>query len=266
MRLTIFHKTLYRFDAGVVYGLQQLRKTPKSSHGQHVVAWQTRVTGGRRQLGFEDHHNNTVDLIGFDRDVREVTVTCEGTVDLENRDGIVGRHVGPAPLWLYHRQTPRTQAKSGVRALVRKLETRTPDLETMHALSALIRAEIAYRVGASEPEWSAEEAIAAGAGVCQDHTHVFLACARAMGVAARYVSGYLMLDDRTVQEAMHAWAEAHVDGLGWVGFDISNGISPDARYVRVATGLDYGEAAPVSGTRIGGAETGLEVQIEVAQQ
>ena len=69
-----------------------------------------------------------------------------------------------------------------------------------------------------------------------------------------------------LQVAMHAWAEAHIDGLGWVGFDISNGISPDTRYVRVATGLDYSDAAPVSGTRVGGAREVLEVRIDVAQQ
>lgn len=266
MRLTIYHKTIYRFGEGVVYGLQQLRKTPKSSHQQHVMSWQTRVTGGRKELSFEDHHNNKVELISFGRDTGEVTVSSEGEVELEDTGGIVGRHPGPAPLWLYLQQTPRTQARSGARALIRKLDTRDRGLETMHALSALIRDEVAYRVGSSEPEWSSEDAITAGEGVCQDHTHIFLACARAMGVEARYVSGYLMLDDRTVQDAMHAWAEAHIEGLGWVGFDISNGISPDTRYVRVATGLDYGEASPVSGTRVGGVEKDLEVLIEVAQQ
>ena len=87
-----------------------------------------------------------------------------------------------------------------------------------------------------------------------------------MGMPARYVSGYLMMDDRVAQDATHAWAEAHVDGLGWVGFDVSNGISPDRRYVRVATGLDYTEAAPVRGRRMGpGGET-LSVAVEVAQQ
>ncbi len=123
-----------------------------------------------------------------------------------------------------------------------------------------------YEIGASHPGWSAEDVLEVGAGVCQDHTHVFLACARELGVPARYVSGYLMLDDRTVQDAMHAWAEAHVEGLGWVGFDISNGISPDARYVRVATGLDYGDASPVSGLRVGGDGELLDVRIDVAQQ
>jgi len=102
--------------------------------------------------------------------------------------------------------------------------------------------------------------------VCQDHSHIFIACAREMGMPARYVSGYLMIDGATAQDAMHAWAEAHVDALGWVGFDVSNAISPDARYVRVATGLDYADASPVSGTRVGGTGERLEVRIDVVQQ
>jgi transglutaminase-like putative cysteine protease len=136
----------------------------------------------------------------------------------------------------------------------------------LHALSSVIRETVAYEVGASEADWSAEDALAAGKGVCQDHTHIFLSCARALGYPARYVSGYLMLNDRIVQDAMHAWAEAHIDGLGWVGFDVSNGISPDTRYVRVASGLDYADAAPVSGTRIGGNTETLSVAIDVVQQ
>jgi transglutaminase-like putative cysteine protease len=92
-----------------------------------------------------------------------------------------------------------------------------------------------------------------GAGVCQDHAHIFISAARANGIPARYVSGYLMMDDRIDQEATHAWAEAHVEGLGWVGFDVSNGISPDPRYVRVATGSDYRDAAPITGITQGSA-------------
>ena len=87
-----------------------------------------------------------------------------------------------------------------------------------------------------------------------------------MGVPARYVSGYLMMNDRVDQDASHAWAEAFVQGIGWIGFDVSNQISPDERYVRVATGLDYSEAAPVSGLRIGKqGEEELEVSIQVQQ-
>ena len=87
-----------------------------------------------------------------------------------------------------------------------------------------------------------------------------------MLLPARYESGILLIEDREEQESTHAWSEIHVDGLGWVGFDVSNGISPDRRYVRVATGLDYSEAAPIRGVRIGDAQETLAVAVKVAQQ
>ncbi|MEL7011756.1 MAG: transglutaminase family protein, partial [Pseudomonadota bacterium] len=184
---------------------------------------------------------------------------------MANTHGIVGPHAGPAPLWLFARATALTQSGRGTRSIVSQIPNGEP-LERLHALSALIKEQIAYEVGTSESDWTAEEAVAAGKGVCQDHTHVFITCARIMGFPARYASGFLLLDDREEQEATHAWAEAHVDGLGWVGFDVSNGISPDERYVRVATGLDYSDAAPIRGVRTGNAEESLSVAVKVAQQ
>ena len=265
MRLNITHTTRYSFDEPIKFGLQQLRKTPKSSHQQHVLYWSTEIEGGKKELSFEDHHNNVVELLSIAPDATELTVTSQGTLEVSETHGVVGQHPGPAPLWLYQTSTDRTKASAGVTGLVRQVEG-TGDLERLHALASIIRAAVTYEVGESEASWTAEDAIAAGKGVCQDHTHIFLSAARRMGFPARYVSGYLMLNKTQEQDAMHAWAEAHVEGLGWVGFDISNGISPDTRYVRVATGLDYADAAPVTGTRVGGAGESLSVEIEVAQQ
>ncbi|MEZ5716142.1 MAG: transglutaminase family protein [Paracoccaceae bacterium] len=265
MRLQISHTTRYLFDNPVSYGLQQLRKTPKSGHGQSVLSWQTQVIGGDKQVQFEDHHRNQVDTISFEKDCTELTVICRGEVRLQDTTGIVGRHIGPAPLWLYETATALTRPGTGVRRLLRGLGD-LPDIERLHALSQAILDAVPYDLASEDAHGSAEEVLARGTGVCQDHTHVFLACARELGFPARYVSGYLMLDDRVEQDAMHAWAEAHVEGLGWVGFDVSNGISPDTRYVRVATGLDYAQAAPVIGTTLGGGGETLSVAIEVAQQ
>jgi transglutaminase-like putative cysteine protease len=139
-------------------------------------------------------------------------------------------------------------------------------LPMLHRLSALVLEAVDYVPGETSVHTSAEEAALIGAGVCQDHAHIFIGAARALGVPARYVSGYLMMDDRIEQEAGHAWAEAHVEGLGWVGFDVSNGISPDERYVRVATGRDYGEAAPLTGVSYGAGESLLQVRLAVEQQ
>ena len=165
----------------------------------------------------------------------------------------------------FRRSTELTRAGPNVRRLMKGLrEEVAEDIPRLHALSARIIAEVPYVVGATSSSTSAEEAIEQGAGgVCQDHAHMFVAAARIMGYPARYVSGYLMMNDRVHQDASHAWAEAHIDGVGWVGFDVSNGISPDARYVRVATGLDYREAAPVSGLRFGAGGEALSIDIQV---
>lgn len=265
MRLKIEHVTRYSFEEPVISGLQQLRKTPKSTSQQSIVSWDTTIEHGRKELSFDDHHNNTVELVSFDRDATDMVVTCKGEVEIADTSGIVGRHRGPTPLWLYKWQTDLTQAKPPVRAFLRSLEI-TSDLDGMHKLMGTVRDKVAYEIGTSKPDWSAADVLEAGKGVCQDHTHVFLACAREMDMPARYVSGYLMLNETTVQEAMHAWAEVYIGDLGWVGFDVSNSISPDTRYVRVATGLDYAQASPVTGMRVGGAGEVLEVRIDIAQQ
>jgi len=176
-------------------------------------------------------------------------------VETEDNAGVIGRHSGHLPLWSFLRQTPLTRPGAKLRGLLRDLpatDTRKP-LDFLHALSHLIRERVVYETGRTTSRTTAEEAVGQGAGVCQDHAHVFIGAARASGIPARYVSGYLMMNDRIEQEATHAWAEAHVEGLGWVGFDVSNGISPDPRYVRVATGSDYRDAAPVTGISFGAA-------------
>lgn len=135
----------------------------------------------------------------------------------------------------------------------------------MHALSHVIAERVRYEIQKTHSETSAEEALEAGYGVCQDHAQIFVTAARLMGFPSRYVRGYLMLNDRVEQDASHAWAEAHLDGIGWIGFDVSNGISPDERYVRVATGLDYRDAAPVSGMRFGDSAESMNVTLQVQQ-
>lgn len=268
MHLSISHTTRYSYDQTVAYGLQEVRLAPKSRPEQNVLHWKTEIEGGKIELEFEDQHANKVVLISFDGDGQELVLHCSGEVITSDTSGILGKHGGFAPLWYFKRPTDLTRAGQRTRSLTRGLNADHPDpIERMHALSERIREAVTYKTGQTDAETTAEGALEEGAGVCQDHAHVFLAAARAMEFPARYVSGYLMMDDRVDQDATHAWAEAHVKGIGWIGFDVSNGISPDERYVRVATGLDYAQAAPVSGLRWGdhGRER-LDVSLQVQQQ
>jgi transglutaminase-like putative cysteine protease len=125
---------------------------------------------------------------------------------------------------------------------------------------------MAFDTSATSIHTDAAAAFADGRGVCQDLAHVFIAAARAQSIPARYVSGHLLRQDGAeFQEAAHAWAEAHIDGLGWVSFDPANGISADEHYVRVAVGLDYRDAAPVAGARYGGGVETMSVGLRVSQ-
>ena len=267
MRLAIRHSTRYTFRDPVVHALQRLRLTPKETQGQRILDWQMEYDHARPELEYEDQHCNTVTLVSVESGAREVTVTCRGTVETEDNAGVIGKHSGHLPLWSFLSQTPLTKPGPRVRALVRDLgDARSDKLAYLHALSSHIRDQVRYETGRTGVDTTAEKAAEHGYGVCQDHAHIFIGAARMAEIPARYVSGYLMMDDRIDQEASHAWAEAHIDGLGWVGFDISNGISPDPRYVRVATGRDYRDAAPVTGISFGAAEEMLTVDIAVEQQ
>ncbi|WP_108788089.1 transglutaminase domain-containing protein [Erythrobacter sp. Alg231-14] len=268
MKLAIRHTTRYSFKEPVIHALQRLRLTPKETQGQKILDWEMRYDNAQLELEFDDQNYNTVTLIAVNPGVSEVTVTCRGTVQTEDNAGVIGRHSGHLPLWSFLGQTALTKPGPKLRALIRDVDSPSEEtkLDYLHALSARIREGVVYQTGATGVNTTAEEAVIAGHGVCQDHAHIFIAAARAADIPARYVSGYLMMNDRIEQEATHAWAEAHIDELGWVGFDISNGISPDPRYVRVATGRDYRDAAPVTGISFGAAEQMLTVDVAVEQQ
>lgn len=265
MRLKVFHRTLYSYDAPVPYALQRQRLSPLTGSTQSILSWEVGVEGATEQVRFFDQFGNDTRLLSVSGAPHMIEITAQGEVEVRDEmAGVTGPHTGFAPLWLFERETVLTTAGP----LVSEIANGIGDgghLDRLHGLSTAIRDRVAYRVGATDAGTTAEDAVARGEGVCQDHSHIFLAAARLLGFPARYVSGYLMLDDAVEQVATHAWAEAHVSGLGWVAFDVSNGIAPDGRYVRLATGLDYRDAMPVSGIRMGQAQEQLEVHITVEQ-
>ncbi|PUB11579.1 transglutaminase family protein [Yoonia sediminilitoris] len=265
MKLTITHTTRYCYDTPVNYGLQQVRLTPVSGPMQTVLDWNIDIVGGNSELQFADQHKNQTLLVQADQNATEVIFTASGTVDTIDTAGVLGNVYGPVPLWHFRQHTARTTPGKAIRALARDLNNSVDLLADLHALSVSILSAAPYNTTSTIAGTTAEEALQLGGGVCQDHSQIFIAAARAAGIPARYVSGYLMMDGRVDQDASHAWAEAHIDGLGWVGFDVSNGISPDERYVRIAVGRDSKEAAPISGMRLGNANESMIVSLQVQQ-
>ncbi|MBB4857240.1 transglutaminase-like putative cysteine protease [Novosphingobium chloroacetimidivorans] len=266
MLLTIQHETRYSFDFGVNHGLQRLRLRPKSTHGQQIVEWTTDLQGATHEAAYDDQHQNHVELVSLDPGVREVVVTCHGTVRTADNNGVVGEHSGHFPLWCFLRATPLTRAGLKVRALVAGIDAdRRDPLAFLHKMSEAVRGAVDYVPGTTDVKTSAEQALAAGRGVCQDQAHVFISAGRLVDIPTRYVGGYLKMDGRIEQDAGHGWAEAYVRGLGWVGFDVANAICPDERYVRVASGCDYSDAAPFTGIATGTGESRLSVHLSVEE-
>jgi transglutaminase-like putative cysteine protease len=266
MRIRISHVTSYQYDTPTHGVIQTLRLTPRNHDGQFVADWRIDVSEDCRLDVHEDAFGNITHTFSADGPFGELTVHVEGEVDVQDTAGIVRGAVERFPPSLFLRATPLTAADEAIADFARAARTGDDALATLHALLAQVHRDMTYDTDPTNTGTTAAEAFALKRGVCQDLTHVFIAAARHLGIAARYVGGYFRRSDGVVdQEAGHAWAEAHVPAIGWTAFDPANGVCATDSHVRVAVGLDYLGAAPVRGTRYGGGTESMAVKVHVDQ-
>ncbi len=265
MRILIHQQTSYRYDMPANYSMQVLRVRPQDGDGQKVLSWNLDVPSFATVMESEDAYGNAVQTLYISRLHDEIALTVSGEVETADTGGIVRGVAEPFPPAFFLRQTDLTAPDAAICALSDAAVAASDGsaLDVAHRLMGAVRDKVDYRIGETHAETTAGQALAHGYGVCQDHAHVFLSAARHAGLPARYVSGYLWDAGDAEYEASHAWAEAYIDGLGWVGFDVANRICPTDAHVRVACGLDYLEAAPVRGLRRGGGEETMEVRLKV---
>lgn len=264
MRISIGHVSRYSYGAPVQYSIQTLRLTPPNFAGQRVVEWNITAPGFQNARAFRDGFGNLAHLVSFSGAHDESVTIAKGVVETEDKAGLVSGVSEVAPVRVYLRETSLTRAGEAIRDLARSA-CPAPTINGLHSLMHAVRDKIDYEIGATSQFTDAEQVLATGRGVCQDHAHVFIAAARALDVPARYVNGYFLAGGEEPAEAHHAWAEVWLDGLGWVGFDCANRMCPTDHYVRLVTGLDAASAAPIRGTRRGGAHEDLDVIVEVQQ-
>ena len=267
MRLRISHSTTYRYEPAATGVIQILRMTPGSHDGQYVAAWQIDVSTDSRLAMHEDAFGNLTHVITHGP-IADLTISAEGLIETHDTGGVLRGANERFPPGLFLRSTPLTAVNPAMATFVRELraESENDTLGFLHTLMTQINEHMTFDEDPTNSGTSAVEAFALKRGVCQDYAHVFIACARAGGVPARFVSGHFLRSDGMVnQQAGHAWAEAYVPDLGWVGFDAANCICTTDAHARVAIGLDYLGAAPVRGTRYGGGAETLTVSVEVEQ-
>ncbi len=268
MRITVDHETRYTYAAPVRMVSQLLRLKPRSHDGQHVQSWRLDVDVDSQVHDGGDAFGNITQRLAAEGPFESLTLTVRGQVETSDTNGVLTGLIEPLPVQVYLRSTPLTAADKAITDFAKAtVAGRTDPLDQLHALLAAIYRDITYEIRATTVVTSAVEAFRQQRGVCQDLSHIFIACARHLGIPARYVSGHLARSDGVVeQEASHAWAEAMVEGLGWVGFDPANGVSPGEHHVRVACGFDYLACAPVRGFRRGGGAEKLAVKLQVGEQ
>jgi transglutaminase-like putative cysteine protease len=271
MRLRIDHSMAYRYDPPALGAIQVLRLTPRNYEGQYVVRWRIDVTADARLDAHEDAFGNITHVFTAEGPFSELTVAVDGQVETQNIDGVVRGTVERFPPSLFLRDTSLTAADEPIRAFAKDLHAAGGGevLATLHALLDRLHADMKHDSdngqGAPHATTIAPQAFARMRGAAQDLAHIFISAARSLAIPARYVSGYYGGGGGDEDSSVHAWAEAHVPGLGWVGFDPAHGLCPTDAHVRVAIGLDALGAAPVRGTRYGvGAEIAA-VAIKVGQ-
>ncbi|MET1028638.1 MAG: transglutaminase family protein [Dongiaceae bacterium] len=266
MLLRIRHATTYHYDRPAQSVIQLLRMTPRPYEGQTVRKWRIDLENDGTLRSGQDAFGNITHMLSLAGPVETVTLTVEGEVEKQDTGGILRNTLETFPPALFLRETDLTRPNAEMVDFARKVAAKAggSQLKLLHELLGTINREIAFDTEPTDAATAAVEAFALKRGVCQDLTHIFIACARSLGLPARYIGGYLWhSDEMSQEEAGHAWAEVYVNDLGWVGFDAANGICPTEAHVRVSVGLDYLGAAPVRGSRYGGAEERLEVAVTV---
>jgi len=256
MKLLVNHQTIYRYEQPVRRSVQYLRMTPRSWAHQKVLNWQLSVPG--KTLEQKDGFGNIWTSLYMDQPHQDLFLLAQGEIEISDRvDAVVDHRLMPE---MFMHPTDMTQVDESMRDFTAQY-LKSDDRSSLIAFSEALIERMPYTPGSTVVTTTASEAFALGRGVCQDHTHVFLACVRDRGLVARYVSGYLYTPISSHMSS-HAWPEVLIQGH-WYCFDVSNQIFTPSQHVTVAIGRDYLDAAPARGMRQGGGNESLNALVQV---
>jgi transglutaminase-like putative cysteine protease len=266
MRLRIVHETAYRFDPPATGSIQTLRLTPRGHDGQFVVNWRIEIDHDCRLDPATDPFGNVVHSFTTEGRLDALTITALGDVETHDMAGMVRGQKERFPIGVFLRTTQLTAPDADIRAFAEDVAAAAPrdPLSRLHALMGSVHERILP--GEANADGNARASFASGRGDAHGAAHVMIAAARHLGIPARFASGYRFRpDEETPGEAVHGWAEAHVEGVGWIGFDASMNVCPTDTHVRLAIGLDGIDAAPVRGMAYGASGDAPTVAIRVSE-
>lgn len=259
MLLSVLHRTAYRYSRSAQSTVQMLRLTPRAEAHQRVLRWRLTAPGALAE--HVDAYGNLAHTLTLHAPHDAVVIEVRGEIEVDALHEGALHDASGLPVFAYLAATPLTEAGERVREFTAR-HWRGADRHALLELAYAIFDAVRYAPGHTDAGSSAERALELGRGVCQDHAHLFIAVCRARGIPARYVSGYYY-PGGTPHAASHAWADAWLEGHGWVSYDITHRGFASDRLARLAVGRDYDSAGPVRGVRQGGGEEAMEVRVNI---
>ncbi|HSS60206.1 MAG TPA: transglutaminase family protein [Candidatus Limnocylindrales bacterium] len=267
MKLEIVHSTRYRYSGPVAETVMEVRLRPMDGNGQRCLDFKLELSHGIKVRSYMDGFGNHVHYFNLVRPHAGLSVTSRSTVETG-----LGPDEDPGEELVQDFLRFRSPVKDveGIRELAGRHAIADPSspAEIEHQLDELtvtISREFTYDRKVTNVYSAVDDVLTLRAGVCQDFAHLFIAVARAMGVPARYVSGYIHFPGERESTASHAWAEAWVAGRGWMGFDATHPVRTTPHHVRLAVGRDYTDAAPTRGVYIGSATSAMSISVKTRE-
>ena len=280
MRYAVNHVTRFIYDSPISESIMEARMQPRSDGHQRCLRFVLTTTPQAHVMSHQDHDGNTVHQFDIPARHSRLTLTAQALVECQEGEPVPS-HAGPG-VWSELRSlsdsgefweflspstfvvpTPLLEA---FRTELR-LEPGGDPLVTLRSLMDEMYARFEYSPQSTQVDSPIDDALRERRGVCQDFAHIFLALVRPLGIPARYVSGYLFhgagVSDRSSDGASHAWVEAFVPPIGWVGFDPTNNLVAEQRHIRVAVGRDYADVPPTRGIYKGTSTVRSELAVSV---
>ncbi len=287
IRYRVVHETVYEYSSQVSSSRQIAHLTPRETAWQQLISYQLDVVPAtsERSAGIDYFGNHMVSFFVDEphvelivRSESEVVVASQG-IDAETEsppweDSVVERgDWGPGlDMEIEQYRVPSPSIPLLPKAKAYALPSFAPErpwLDALLDLTCRIRKEFVYDPEATTIHTGVFKVLEQKRGVCQDYAHLMISALRSLGIAARYVSGYVLnrpgADGTrlTGADASHAWVAAHCPGLGWVAFDPTNGKLADQEFVTLGWGREYFDVTPLRGVVLGSAAQQLSVAVSV---
>lgn len=280
MYYSIRHLTKFLYSSAISESVMETRMHPRSDTNQRCLTFHLSVSPRCRVFSYRDHLANNIHHFDIPGKHGQLVIIAESLVELEPPPHVpsflapdawaaLDAMVEQGDHWEMLLPSEFAKPTPALEELARQLDLRRRDdpLQVLHELNDSVYTWFDYASKSTHVDSPIDEAIESRKGVCQDFAHIMTALVRKLRIPCRYVSGYLYHStdnrDRSVQDATHAWVEALLPHLGWVGFDPTNRLVAADRHIRTAIGRDYADVPPTRGIFRGNASSDLTVAVRV---